>query len=471
MISKMTSLSFKNRIALNYIVGTGLLVLAVFSAIYFIVKLTVYNHIDENLHIEIQDHLKELRIEKGKVIFMDAEEWEEREHNSVDVNPIFVQFLNVNKQIIEKSPNLKNEKLIFHERKVYFHPFDTKLLGNKIRQIQVPLHVQSKKVGYLIIAMSLSDSSKVLDNLMDTLLITFPIILLILFFLARFYAGRSIKPINNIIQTSKIITKDNLKARIPLPKTRDELFTLSKTINNLLNRIEDAIEREKQFTSDASHELRTPLTVIKGTLEVLIRKPRDNKEYEEKINYCINEVDHLNSLVDQLLMMARFENQKQNILKENVYLNAVILDVLKLNTEKIKAGSINVILDASEEFYIYSDNYLIVTILRNIISNAVKYSKPDSEVRISLSREENHKIICNISDQGIGIAKKDLESILNPFFRSDSLNHSEIKGTGLGLFIVKRMTDLLQIKFKIESEIGKGTGVLLVFDEYDNSLK
>ncbi|MBO9584690.1 MAG: HAMP domain-containing histidine kinase [Flavobacterium sp.] len=466
----MTSLSFRNRIALNYIVGTGLLVLAVFSAIYFIVKLTVYNHIDENLNIEVQDHLKELKIENGVVVFMDTEEWEEREHNSVDVNPVFVQFLDLNKKILEKSPNLKNEKLAFHENKDHFELFDTKLLGNKIRQMQVPLHIKSRKIGYLIIAMSLSDSSKVLDNLMDTLLITFPIILLILFFLARFYAGRSIKPINNIIQTSKIITKDNLKSRIPLPKTRDELFTLSNTINNLLDRLEDAIEREKQFTSDASHELRTPLTVIKGTLEVLIRKPRDNSEYKEKINYCINEVDHLNSLVDQLLLMARFENQKKNINREKVYLNAAVLDALALKEDKIKSDRINVVLDAPGEFYIYSDNYLTVTILRNIISNAIKYSKPDSEVRISLSRE-NDTISCTVSDQGIGIAKKDLESIFNPFFRSDSLNHAEIKGTGLGLFIVKRMTDLLQIKFKIESEIGKGTQVLLVFEEYDHSLK
>ena len=177
----MTSLSFKNRIALNYIVGTGLLVLAVFSAIYFIVKLTVYNHIDENLNIEVQDHLKELKIENGVVIFMDAEEWEEREHNSVDVNPVFVQFLDLNKRIIEKSPNLKNEKLIFHENKEHFQLFDTKLLGNKIRQIQVPLHLKEKKIGYLIIAMSLSDSSKVLENLLDTLLIAFPVILLLLF--------------------------------------------------------------------------------------------------------------------------------------------------------------------------------------------------------------------------------------------------------------------------------------------------
>ncbi|QSW89119.1 MULTISPECIES: HAMP domain-containing sensor histidine kinase [Flavobacterium] len=466
----MTQLSFKNRIALNYIITTGLLVLAVFSAIYIIVRLTVYNHIDENLLIEVRDHLSEIRVEKKAVILMDAEEWEEREHNSVDVNPVFVQFLDLNKKIIEKSPNLKNEKLVFHEGKSGFELFDTKLLDNKIRQIQVPLHIKSKKIGYLIIAMSLSDSTQVLENLLDTLLITFPIILLLLFFIARFLAGRSISPINEIINTSKIITKDNLKTRIPLPKTRDELFVLSTTINNLLNRIEDAIDREKQFTSDASHELRTPLTVIKGTLEVLIRKPRDSKEYEEKINYCINEVDHLNSLVDQLLMMARFENQKQNILKENVYLNAVILDVLKLNSEKIKSGKVNVVLDASEDFYTYSDNYLVVTILRNIISNAVKYSKKNSEIKISLLRKEN-KIYCVVLDQGIGIAKKDLESILNPFFRSDSLNHSDIKGTGLGLFIVKRMTDLLQIDFEIESEIGVGTKVLLGFEEYQKVLK
>lgn len=462
-------LSFKNKIALNYIITTGLLILVVFSATYSIVKYTVYKHIDENLMIEIQDHLKEIRIEDKKVIFMDAEEWEEREHNSVDVNPVFVQFLDLNKRIIEKSPNLKNEKLVYHESKEHYELFDTKLLDNKIRQIQIPLHIQSKKIGYLIIAMSLSDSTKVLENLLDTLLIAFPIILVILFLIARFFAGRSIKPINAIINTSKIITKDNLKSRIPLPKSRDELYVLSKTINSLLNRIEDAIEREKQFTSDASHELRTPLTVIKGTLEVLIRKPRDNKEYEEKINYCINEVDHLNTLVDQLLLMARFENQKQNINTESVYLNSVILDVLTLNSEKINTKKIDVKFDAVADFYTQSDNFLVITILRNIISNAIKYTNSGGNISIFLL-QQNNKIICKIKDDGIGIAKEDLEAILSPFFRSNSTDHPEIKGTGLGLSIVKRTTELLNIKFKIESEIEKGTTVTLTFNEKKKTL-
>jgi signal transduction histidine kinase len=460
----MIQLSFKNKIALNYIITTGLLIAAVFSVIYSIVKHTVYSHIDEKINVEIQNHLAEIKEVNGKVILIDAEEWNEREHNTVDVNPVFVEFLDLNKKIIEKAPNLKTETLEFNDSVQDFELFDTKMGDHAIRQIQVPLHLKKKQIGYVIVAMSLADSKMVLNNLFDIMCLSFLGILLLLFFIARFFAGRSIKPINAIINTSKIITKDNLKTRIPLPKSRDELYTLSKTINNLLNRIEDAIEREKQFTSDASHELRTPLTVIKGTLEVLIRKPRDNKEYEEKISYCINEVDHLNMLVDQLLLMARFENQKKNIITESVYLNALILDVLTLNSERIHNRKIDIKFDAKEDYYIESDNFLVVTILRNILSNAIKYTSDGGKVDILLSKQ-NDKVICKITDTGIGIEKQDLEAIFSPFFRSNSTEHPEIKGTGLGLSIVKRITELLHIKFKIESEIGVGTTVTLHFSE------
>jgi len=458
----MKQLSFKNRIALNYIITTGLLILVVFSVIYSIVKHTVYSDIDENLKAEIKNHLAEIKVEGNKVILIDKEEWDEREHNTVDVNPVFVEFLDLNKKIIEKAPNLKSQALEFNDSVEDYELFDTKMGDHAIRQIQVPLHVKNKKIGYIIVAMSLADSKSVLNNLFDIMCLSFLAILLLLFFIARFFAGRSIKPINSIINTSRIITKDNLKIRIPLPKTRDELYTLSGTINNLLERIEDTIEREKQFTSDASHELRTPLTVIKGTLEVLIRKPRDNKEYEEKINYCIKEVDHLNTLVDQLLLMARYENQKQNIQTESVYLNALILDVLTLNAEKIKVKNLNIKFDAKQDFYVKSDNFLVITILRNLLSNAIKYTNDNGEVSILLS-EQNNKTVCKISDNGIGIEKTDLESVFSPFFRSGSTEHPEIKGTGLGLSIVKRITELLQVEFKIDSKIGEGTTVILIF--------
>ena len=258
------------------------------------------------------------------------------------------------------------------------------------------------------------------------------------------------------------ITKDNLKGRIVLPQNKDELYTLSKTINDLLDRIENAVEREKQFTSDASHELRTPLTVLKGTLEVLIRKPRTQAEYEEKIAYSIKEVNRVNNLVDQLLLLARFENQKQQLKIEKVYLNALILDTLTMYSEKIKSKKTTVVSQFTADYYIESDHYLVAIVTGNIISNAIKYSGENTVVTIDLNKDEKGTQ-CIITDQGIGIAKADLDKIYNPFYRSNATNHPTIKGSGLGLSIVKRIAELLPMDIEIFSETGKGTKVVLSF--------
>ena len=392
------------------------------------------------------------------------DEWREREHNTVNVNPVFVQFLDVNHQLIDKSPNLKGLQLKMYSTKLNNQFIDTYLNKQPIRQIQVPLLNKNKVTGYLFIAMSLDDATMILNNLRETLLIAFPLILLLLFLIARLIAGRSISPVTLITEISSKITKDNLKERIVLPQNKDELYILSKTINDLLDRIENAVEREKQFTSDASHELRTPLTVLKGTLEVLIRKPRNQQEYQDKINYCISEVNRLNTLVDQLLILARFENQIQSLKVEKVYLNAMILDILTRFSSKINVKKITIHTSFSKNFNIESDNYLLSIIISNIISNAIKYSKEKGTVSILLSQNKD-TTICTITDNGIGIAKEDLEKILNPFYRSNPTQHPEIKGSGLGLSIVKRLVDLLKIQFDIYSEVDKGTTFVLSFNK------
>ena len=456
----MQQLSFKNRIASHYIITTALLIFVVFFVIYSIVKLSVYNHLNTDIAKEVKNHLNEIGIKNNTFYLMHAREWEEREHNTVDVNPVFIQFLDKNGDVIEKSPNLKNEVLYFNKDIPNNELFDTKILGNKIRQIQVPIFEGSKIIGYLIIAMSLEGALIVLQNLEEILIIAYPLILIVLFFIARFIAGRSIKPISSIIKTSNIITKDNLTSRIPLPQNKDELFVLSQTINNLLDRIETAIEREKQFTSDASHELRTPLTVIKGTLEVLIRKPRNPAEYEEKINFCVKEVNRLNHLVDQLLLLARFENQTQTLKLENVYLNALFLDTIARYSSSIQSKKINVSTEFSQDYYLKTDRYLFSIVINNLISNAVKYSNSNDDLTVKIINN-GVKVECYIIDSGIGIPAEDLERIFNPFYRSKSSDHPEIKGTGLGLSIVKKLCSLLGITISITSQEDVGTKVIL----------
>ena len=455
----MLSFSFRNRIAFHYIVTTALLVFVVFLALYSIVKFSVYEHINKGINIEVERHLSEVKAINGKIILVDEEEWTKREHNSLDVNPVFIQFVNLQKKVIEKSPNLKKNKLSFVENIADNKLFDTQLKENVVRQIQVPIFQNTKKIGYLLIAMSLEDSIMVLNNLQKIMVISYPLILLILFLIARVIAGKSIKPINTIIETSNKINKDNLSDRIVLPQNKDELYVVSQTINNLLNRLENTIEREKQFTSDASHELRTPLAVIKGTLEVLIRKPRETQEYQEKIIFCIAEVDRINDLVDQLLILTRFENQKKSLNIEKFNLNKLIDEIILRYESKAQTENITILKNYQNIFYINSDIHLFTIVLNNIISNAIKYSLKDKKIIITLTNE-NNKVVLEIKDNGIGIKDEEISKVFNSFYRTtNSLDYPDIKGIGLGLSIVKRLSEILSIEIEIKSLLNQGTAI------------
>lgn len=458
----MFSFSFRNRIAFNYIISTALLIFVVFIVIHHIVEITVYNSINADIKTEVEKHRKEISVKNGEINLTHEDEWREREHNTFDVNPVFVEFTDSKGKLIGKSPNLKDKSLYLTIKEHDNEFIDTQLDGKIIRQIQVPVYDSNIKAGYLIVAMSLEDAVLVINSQREILLIAFPLILLVLFFIARIIAGRSIKPVSTIIKTSSEITKDNLSARIALPKNKDELYQLSENINALLDRIESAVEREKQFTSDASHELRTPLAVIKGTLEVLIRKPRSQEEYIEKINSCVSEVDRLNNLVDELLLLARFENQKQYVKSEEVLLNSTILDVATRFASKFQNKNITVKTVFSKEYYVKTDNYLLSIIVGNILSNAQKYTQQNGIVTISIANEDG-KTVCKITDNGIGIKKEDLNAIFDQFYRSEPSVHSEIKGTGLGLSIVRKLCLLLSIQININSTLNEGTEVILIF--------
>jgi signal transduction histidine kinase len=457
----MLAFSFKNRIAFYNLFASAFIVLSVFIIIYLVVSNTVIYDVDKNLTIEIEKHLSDVSALENTEHLVHENEWLELEHTEINVNPIFVQIHDHNGNFIEKSPNLKKKRLHFYKERV--REYHDAFLGDiPIRQTQAKLMNNGNHVGYVIIAMSTEEPALVLKNLFSTLLIAFPLALFALFFATRLIAGRSIRPVLEIIRTTSRISNNNLDERIALPSNKDELYTLSTTINNLLDRIENAIGREKQFTADASHELRTPLAVVKGTLEVLIRKPRDSHEYREKIEYCINEVDRLNTLVDQLLQLARFENQKIFVSENELALDEIILESLQRFSAKIESSGLSIDFTFDRHFYISSDPYLVSIIIENLISNALKYSNSGGLVRIALSEKED-EIRCEISDNGIGIAESELKKIYGQFYRAKATDHPSIKGNGLGLSIVKRLCSLLVVAIDINSVEGKGTTVLLQF--------
>lgn len=456
------NLSFRNRIALYYMIATALIMAVAFVVIYFVVQGTVYSNIDQDLSFEAEKHTGEIIIVGDSIQILNKKEWEEREHREVQVNPVFIQILDRTGRFMDKSPNLKEDILVFDAGENYGGHFNELLNGRLIRQVQLPIEQNGKIKGFILAAMSLEASKMVLLNLRNVLIFSYLFLLVGLYFISRYLAGRGIVPIKIITETTKRITKNNLNERVLLPENKDELYELSSSINQLLQRIENAIQRERQFTSDASHELRTPLATLKGTLEVLLRKPRERAEYEEKIKFSLLEIDRMTVAIEQLLQLARLDTNAKSTDKTTAVLATLIDETLTRNKKLISEK--NLIVECKNDYTIEGlvPEYYTNLILDNIIGNAIKYSDESKTITIEVLNIDS-KIVCKIHDQGIGIKQDDLNSLFSHFFRSDALKHKNISGNGLGLSIAKKAADAINAAIDVQSEFGVGTSFTITF--------
>ncbi|TYC17805.1 HAMP domain-containing histidine kinase [Bizionia gelidisalsuginis] len=456
------SLTFRNRIALHYMLATAIIMALAFIVVYFVVQGTVYQNLDTDLSYEAKKHTGEIKIVGDSVQIKNKKEWEEREHREVQVNPVFIQILNKDGLFMDKSPNLKKDVLIFNPQQSYGGHFNETLNSRAIRQVQLPIKENGKVKGFIMAAMSLESSKMVLLNLRNVLVISYLFLLMGFYFISRYLAGRGIIPVKIITETTKRITKNNLNERVVLPQNKDELYELSSGINQLLQRIENAIERERQFTSDASHELRTPLATLKGTLEVLIRKPRDLSEYEDKIKFSLTEIDRITATIEQLLVLARLDTNAKTTDQSLVPLSTIIDDILSRHKKRIAEKKLAIHFNNGVTLEAVVPQYYSNLILENIIGNAIKYSNNATIIKIDIQLL-NSKVVCKIQDEGIGIKKEDLNNLFHRFFRSDALTHKSISGNGLGLSIAKKAADAIQAEIYVESERNVGTTFSIAF--------
>ena len=471
--------SLRNRIAFYYTIATAFLIAIVFTTIYFMVENVVYKQFDDEIKREISEILAYSNISihnfQGFANIKDIDDaHNDNDHDNkstkkkkLPVDTDFIQLVNRTGEVMNKSASLSWCVLAFNPNQSGTSYFNSDFGGTLVRQAQVPL-VNQKGIteGYLIVATPLKNALIVLHDLREIFLFSFPVIILTLFVLTRSIAGKSIRPIEKVIATAEKMSQENLDQRIPLPYHHDELYRLSTTMNALLDRLEDAFLREKNFTADASHELKTPIAVLKGTLEVLIRKPREREYYETRIQFCLTELNRMSRMIDQLLLLARYESSKMNPHIETIVLSRHLENVIERVRPSALAKSISITVDHAEQALVAADPGMLDMILENILSNAVKYSPSRSLIAIVVERTTN-AIVCRICDQGIGIPEEKLHAVFDRFYRVDESRNSSTGGLGLGLSIVKKLADLQQIKISIESKEKCGTSFSLTFPVRD----
>ena len=363
------------------------------------------------------------------------------------------------KKILDKSPKIRDVYLeIFYNGKKYTKPpYLPDKEHNFLDYYSVTKFYQIK--GFDEIKVKITRR-----NVRDRLLILNAFTSFVFFLLFCLYVIIRIQKkffdkFKNSLDNLKIFTQDyNLDSEIRIHSEENfiEFSILQKAFKNMLIRLKEQSQLQIDFVNNASHELKTPIFVIKGYVDMLNEWGKDDKEVlDEGLIVLKKEIQNMQELTEKLLFLAKSKNLV--VEKNNINLDNALKEVIDNLSFAYPKQKINY---TSSEIFIESDIALLKLLFKNLVENAIKYGK-DNPINIELKKEKKVKVI--IEDFGVGISEKALPHIFERFYREDEARNREIKSYGLGLSIVKEIIALLNIDIQIESQLGKGTKITLLF--------
>ena len=296
-----------------------------------------------------------------------------------------------------------------------------------------------------------------LKNLRNTLVVAFLISVIVLFFVGRFLAKKSLQPVSLLVEKVKKITATNLDLRVEEGNRKDEIAALAITFNEMLNRLENSFDAQKHFVSNISHELRTPLTAMLAEMQLTIQKDRSNTEYKQSIEHIISDTQKLIRLSNSLLDLAKASYDQTEIAFKTIRLDEVLLDARNDVLHNQSKYNVDIIFEKeidNDSFISVNGNaYLLKTAFSNLIENGCKFSMNNQSI-VSISYTDKN-IVLKFSDNGIGIAKDEQQHIFTPFHRGR--NKKFVDGNGIGLFLTQKIISLHSGTVSVESLESEGT--------------
>ena len=448
----MNNINIKKKLLL-YSIIIQVFILLVFSfSIYKTLHISTLDKIETSLKIILLDIVDDIVKYKNKLDSITFDE--EKEYK---FQPLYIRLLDKNTQIIHSSFFPKSISLPRKDMSLESIEFE-------IYEEFIISQMQFKKENetfYIQIGTDYKILNETMENLFYILIFIAPLILIFSTIGGYFIIYKSFAPIEKVLSDLKKITSSTLSQRLFDSKNNDEINMLAKEINSLLERLESSFEKINQFSSDASHELKTPLTIIRGEIEVALRKDRTAKEYKEILQSSLNEVLIIQQTIDDLLFLAKNEHSAA-LITEDVYLDEISLesieDLKPLSSEK----SITITPVLTDLVQIKGSNKLIKIAVKNILKNAIQYSFNNSSIDIINYLSDDYAAIV-VQDYGIGIAKEDQEKIFEKFYRTDKSRNKYSGGTGLGMSLVEKIIKLHKGEIKIQSSPNKGTTITLLF--------
>jgi signal transduction histidine kinase len=315
-------------------------------------------------------------------------------------------------------------------------------------------------VGGLLVGTSTVNVAFGPTELLRSMLVTAPVVLLAAAALGWWLAGTSVQPLLGIIDELEAITDGRtLHRRLAVPLSGDEIQRLVVTLNGMLARLEQSFSSLRRFTADASHELKTPLMVLRAGVERGLTHPQTPRDVMEGLDETLDQINQMTEMVDDLLTLARADEGRAPLALEETDLRELVADVSETAGMLGEDGRLSVTTQMPDgPVRLAVDRHRIRELLLNLVTNAIKYTPPGGTVGLTLGSGDDHATLV-VSDSGIGIAPGDLPHIFDRFWRADPARSrtGDRPGVGLGLAITKWIAEAHGGSITVQSRPGRGS--------------
>jgi heavy metal sensor kinase len=307
--------------------------------------------------------------------------------------------------------------------------------------------------GFVRVSVDARRYAENVNHIRDVLLGAFPIVLIGTAVLGWMLARGGLAPIARITRTARRITGSNLLEQIPTDGSGDELDQLAETLNQMILRIRENVERIHRFNSNAAHELSTPLNAIRNQLGVTLDRARDPAEYRRVLEDVLERVEHMSGAVESMLRLSRTEAGLDPERISDLDLAGVLEAVVEFFAPVAADRGIDLTVEPAAAV-VRGDPDWLQQVFSNLIDNAIKYGRHGDRIRIEVTPVDEEVAVV-VADTGPGIPADELETIFERFQRSDRDRHRP--GFGLGLALVREITLAHGGRVEVESEPDKGT--------------
>jgi heavy metal sensor kinase len=325
-----------------------------------------------------------------------------------------------------------------------------------VRILAYPVTVRERKYSVQT-GIALNKSMVLLNSFRADLLLLTPAVILLAALGGHWMSRKALRPVALLAAEARRITVRNLDTRLPVPNARDEISDLSHTLNQMLERIDNAFASVRAFTGNASHELRTPISLLRTEIEVALYRPRKPEEYRATLSRLHEETIRMTNLAEGLLSLARADGGAEALTLVPIELDSLFEKISHAWKKSMQLALIDFRVEIqSRDVAILGDPASVSRLLSILLENACKFTSPGGSVVLTAALAGG-SVVLSVLDTGIGIPADDIPRIFDRFYRGAQTDLPNSRGSGLGLALGKWIAERHGTHLVVESEPGRGS--------------